>query len=141
MNSINSDRDRSEKCLNFIVVPQVKTKTRESGLRGKKQRMGKSKENILIYIHMHIYTRTHKHIYTYAIHIYTYTIAYYLDQIVFFIIMFESIQTFHFFDWVRQAVSYRGTSIRIFCPMLVSQKAILILAKLFLVSILQCQMN
>ena len=35
MNSINSDRDRSEKCLNFIVVPQVKTKTRESGLRGK----------------------------------------------------------------------------------------------------------
>ena len=76
MNSIINGWNSTKQAegLIFIVLPQVRTNIREKGKREKNMKMGKSKENTLIFIvmYMHLHQWTHKHIYI-QIHRCTYT--------------------------------------------------------------------
>ena len=90
MNSINNGWDTNEqKCLIFIVIPQIITKARENGKPEKSMRTDKSKENTSIYPYVYMHTATDTETYNHTnTHI---RIVYYSSQIVLFDIMFESI--------------------------------------------------
>ena len=89
-----------QKCLIFIVVPQVRTKMRGKG------KLGKQKNPLKMSTHRHLniykcrYKYSHKQIICYS------------SQIVLFDIMLEKVWIILSFNWARQAVLNIGTNIR-----------------------------